>query len=298
MASHLHGVRSAKTSWRERLRAYASLVKSLQTGLLLLTGLAGWASARCPVLNLDMLTGAAASLFLAISGGTVLNMVMDRDIDARMARTCWRPLPSGRVGTGEALALGLSMSVLGITLAVALSPLFGTLVFAGLVFDVVIYTAWLKRRTAWSVVWGGISGGMPILAGRALGTGTIDWIGIALALAILFWIPTHILTFSLRYREDYGRAGIPTFPSQYGEPATRAIITFSSLAAAAAIVASAVGIGLAWGFLRLLAVLSFGLFLLAVATVMRPSERAQFGLFKYASVYMMSAMLVLLAGVA
>ena len=61
----------------------------------------------------------------------------------------------------------------------------------------VIYTIWLKRRTAWSILWGGISGGMPVLAGRVLGTGEIDWIGIALALGVLFWIPTHILTIHL-----------------------------------------------------------------------------------------------------
>ena len=87
------------------------------------------------------------------------------------------------------------------------------MLFAGLFFDVVIYTLWLKRRTPWSIVWGGISGGMPILAGRVLAVGRIEWIGVVLALAVLFWIPTHILTFSMRYREDYANAGIPTIPA-------------------------------------------------------------------------------------
>ncbi len=63
-----------------------------------------------------------------------------------------------------------------------MDALYGLIVFAGLFFDVVVYTIWLKRRTSWSIVWGGISGAMPILAGRALGLGSIDWIGLTLAL--------------------------------------------------------------------------------------------------------------------
>ncbi len=178
-------------------------------------------------------------------------------------------------------------------MAVVMSPLYGLIVFAGLFFDVVVYTLWLKRRTCWSIVWGGISGGMPILAGRAFGTGSIDGIGILLALAVLFWIPTHILTFAMRYSDDYQAAGIPTFPSVYGFGFTRAAIAVSSLAAAACIGTAGFLIGVQWGFLRVLAVLSAGLFVLAVASVFRPTERINFGLFKYASVFMLSAMILL-----
>jgi protoheme IX farnesyltransferase len=178
-------------------------------------------------------------------------------------------------------------------LAAAIDPLYGLIVFAGLFIDVVIYTMWLKRRTCWSIVWGGISGGMPILAGRALGVGAIDWVGVMLSLGVVLWIPTHILTFSMRYFEDYRAAGIPTFASTYGFGATRSAIAVSSILAALAMGASAWGIGMAWGFLRLLAVLSMGLLGLGFATTFRPSERVNFGLFKYASVYMLAAMILL-----
>ena len=154
-------------------------------------------SARCPIFNMGTIVGLFASLFLAISGSTVLNMWYDRDIDAKMGRTKKRPLSSGAVSDGEVLRLGLTLSLLGVGLAVAMDALYGLIVFAGLFFDVVVYTIWLKRRTCWSIVWGGISGGMPILAGRVLGVGGFDWIGIVLSLGILFWIPTHILTFSM-----------------------------------------------------------------------------------------------------
>ena len=117
--------------------------------------------------------------------------------------------------------------------------------------------------------------------------------GLLLALAVLFWIPTHIMTFSIRRFDDYQAAGIPTFPSTYGIRATQAIIAASSLAAALAIGVAAVGIGVTWGYLRVLVLLSTGLLALAIASLARPSDKVNFGLFKYASLYMLSAMLLL-----
>jgi protoheme IX farnesyltransferase len=280
---------------KSKLALYWPLIKSLQTGLLLATGLAGYMSTSCPVTHWTTLVGLTGSLFLAISGSTVLNMWYDRDIDNRMKRTHNRPLASGRVSPAEALRLGLVLSLLGVAWAAAMDPLYGLVVFAGLFFDVVVYTIWLKRRTAWSIIWGGISGGMPILAGRVLSTGGLDWIGIVLALSILFWIPTHIMTFSMKYHEDYKTAGVPTFPATYGFPATRAIVAFSSILAALMIGIAACGIGMTWGYLRVLVVLSVGLLALAVVSLMKPSERLNFGLFKYASVYMLSSMMLMMA---
>ena len=276
-----------------KLRLYWPLTKSLQTGLLLSTGLAGYMSARCPVMHWFDFLDLVVSLFMAIAGSTILNMWYDRDIDAVMNRTHYRPLADGRVRPDEALRLGLVLSGLGVGMAVVMSPLYGLIVFAGLFFDVVVYTLWLKRRTCWSIAWGGISGGMPILAGRAFGTGHIDDIGILLALAVLFWIPTHILTFAMRYFDDYQAARIPTFPSTYGFQFTRLTIAVSTVIAALCISAAGILIGMQWGFVRLLAVLSAGLFLLAVASVFGPTERINFGLFKYASLYMLAAMILL-----
>jgi heme o synthase len=250
-------------------------------------------SARCPVMHWYDFLGLAVSLFLAIAGSTIINMWYDRDIDSVMNRTHHRPLADGSIAPTEALRLGLVLSLIGVGMAVAMSPLYGLIVFAGLFFDAVVYTLWLKRRTCWSIVWGGISGGMPILAGRAFGNGTIDGIGILLALAVLFWIPTHILTFAMRYFEDYQKARIPTIPSVYGFRLTRLTIALSSVIAALSISAAGILIGMQWGFVRLLAVLSAGLMLLAAATVIHPTERVNFGLFKYASLFMLSAMILL-----
>ena len=278
-----------------KLRLYWPLIKSLQTGLLLATGLAGYMSASCPVTHWTTLAGLTGSLFLAISGSTVLNMWYDRDIDSKMKRTCNRPLASGRIGQLEAFRLGLVLSLFGVAWAVAINPLYGLIVFAGMFFDVVIYTIWLKRLTAWSIVWGGISGGMPILAGRVLSTGSLDWIGIVLSLSILFWIPTHIMTFAMKYHEDYKAAGVPTFPITYGFSATRITVALSSIIAALMIGIAAYYIGMTWGYLRVLVVLSAGLLTLAISSLMKPSEQLNFGLFKYASFYMLSAMMLMVA---
>jgi protoheme IX farnesyltransferase len=232
-------------------------------------------------------------LFLAISGSTILNMWYDCDLDTVMNRTHNRPLASGKISKREALWLGLICSLAGVGWAFFLSSLYGLVVLAGLFFDVIVYTIWLKRRTSWSIVWGGISGGMPILAGRVLAIGHFDIIGLLLMMAVLFWIPTHILTYTMRYFEDYQAAGVPTFPSRYSFEATRAIIALSAIIAAASIGVAGVMIGIQAGALRLMIVLSAGLLLLSAATVFRPSEQVNFSLFKYASIYMLASMILL-----
>jgi heme o synthase len=275
-----------------KIRLYKPLIKTSQTSLLLATGVAGYLSAGIQV-NFVTLVGLTLSLFLAISGSTILNMWYDHDIDTVMNRTHNRPLAAGTVGLGEALRLGLVVSLMGVGLAVVMAPTYGLVVFAGLFFDVVVYTIWLKRRTCWSIVWGGISGGMPILAGRVLAIGHVDLVGVLLTLSILFWIPTHTLTFSIHFQDDYKAAGVPTFPSTYGIKFTRYVIAVSAVLAAVCIGWASVLIGVQAGFLRLLVVLATGLLLLSFATVTRPSEQVNFGLFKYASLYMLCSMVVL-----
>jgi protoheme IX farnesyltransferase len=281
------------TKIRSKLSLYIPLIKSLQTSLLLLTGVAGYLSAHTTV-NWLHFWQMLPSLFFAIAGSTILNMWWDQDIDVKMKRTHKRPTSAGQVTREEVLKLGIIVSVIGIGWALMVNWFYGVVVFAGLFFDVVVYSMWLKRRTCWSIVWGGISGAMPILAGRVLAVGQIDAIGILLACAVLFWIPTHTLTFSLKFFDDYQSAGVPTFPSTYGEAATRFAIAFSSVVAALTMGWASVWIGVTAGVLRVIIVLSAGLFFLAVTTVFRPSDRVNFSLFKYASMYMLFAMLLII----
>ena len=276
-----------------KFKQYFNLIKSLQTALLTITGVAGFFSARIPLPDWLVLILMIISLVCAISGSTVLNMWYDHDIDKVMDRTHHRPLAQGRIPKKNALLFGTILSVLGVGMGIFMSPLFGLLLFAGIFFDFAIYTLWLKRRTCWCIVWGGLAGGMPILAGRALALGYIDGIGILLSLSVLFWIPTHMLTFSMRYAEDYRMAKIPTFPSTYGNAVTRRMIAISSILAGGLISLAAVMIGVRQGLMHTLNVLSIVLTIWSFLVMIKPSKIVNFGLFKYASVYMLAAMLLL-----
>src|SRR5690606_2818140 len=285
-----------RTTALHKLRLYWQLIKSLQTGLLIVTGVAGFMSARCPLTSWGTLLAVIGSLGLAIAGSTILNMVYDRDIDARMTRTMMRPLPSGAIDAQEALLVGLGMSAAGVIWALVLAPLYGVIVFAGVFFDVVIYTIWLKRRTPWSIVWGGVAGGMPALAGRALGVGTIDAVGVLLAMAVLFWIPTHIITFGIKLADDYARSGVPVFANTHGPKRARTMIAISTVVAVLVMLAVCWLLQLHVHGLRAAAVLGAILLVLALASLVRPSPKLNFGVFKFASLYMLGSMVAIIAG--
>jgi protoheme IX farnesyltransferase len=280
-----------------KLRAYLALIKVLQTGLLLITGLAGYMSARPALTAWQTPLALVGSLFLAISGSTVLNMVFDRDLDARMERTAQRPLPSGQLDQSQTLWVGLGLAWLGVGWAFALAALYGAVVLAMVFFDVVVYTLWLKRRTPWAIAWGGIAGGMPVLAGRVLVTGQIDPIGLLLSLAVLLWIPIHFMTLGLKYADDYRRAGVPIFPNVYGERATRLIIALSTGAAVVAVLLAMWQIGLDGGCLRAAMGLGAILLGLALGSVLRRWPELDFALFKAASLYMLASMGLIIVGV-
>lgn len=279
-----------------RLRSYWSLIKDLQTGLLVLTAVAAYATGCCTNLHGGSLAGLIGSLFLAVGGCTILNMVYDRDIDARMKRTACRPLPAGRIKPREALILGCLLSGGGVTWAFTLDPLYGGVVLAGLLLDAVVYTVWLKRRTPYAILIGGLSGGMPALAGRVLAVGQIDAIGLLLALGVLLWIPTHIMTFNIKHTADYAQAGIPTFPSTYGIPITRAIIALSTVLTVAAFLTAGSLLGLAPAYRLGVGMLGGVLIVMVLMGLARPSQKLNFILYKGASIYMLGTMLVLIFG--
>ncbi len=238
-------------------------------------------------------SGLLGSLFITISGCTVLNMVFDRDLDRKMTRTSQRPLAAGQVNAGAAAFLGGALIGLGLVWALTLSWLYFFLILAGASLDVVVYTLWLKRRSAWSILWGGLSGGMPILAGRALVMGRIDVVGLIMAFAIVCWIPSHNLTLSMLYSGDYLKAGIPTFLNVYGPTAARAAVALSTLFTVL-LMATAFGwLSASIPVIAILCISGLGLVGLAFYAWWGSSEKAVRALNKYSSIYMLVAMLLL-----
>ncbi len=279
-----------------RLADLCALTKPRQTALLLVTGICAYTLSQGLPFNPFEGVWMATGLLCSISGCTALNMLLDRDIDGRMTRTADRPLSSGSVRPAEALLFGGLLSVMGLLLSFALDPTFGLVVASGFTFDLVIYTAWLKRRTPLSIIFGGISGGMPVLAGRVLALGRVDGIGILLASSVLLWIPSHILTLAIRYAKDYERAEVPMWPNVYGPRATRLFIATANLANT--LVLTSVGCLLhidRWALLLLLG-MSLGMFILSAWQLIAPTERRNWVLFKAASFYMLASSLLVTLG--
>lgn len=292
------GEATAVTTAAPLLGSLAALTKQRQTALLLLTGAGAYALTIPGGIRWPELASGVIALWLSISGCTALNMVLDRDIDAKMARTAGRPLPMGDVTVPAAIAFGLALSLSGLALAWTLGGVFGAVVTVGFGVDLLVYTAWLKRRTPLSILFGGVSGGMPALAGRALALGRIDVVGVLLALGVLLWIPAHILTLAMRRADEYRAAGIPAWPCVYGATRTRRLIASSTVAGTVTLLLAGIVLGIAAPALAAVAILGCALSILAVGGLFRPSERHDRLLFKAASVYMAGAFGCLVAGAA
>jgi protoheme IX farnesyltransferase len=203
---------------------YVELLKPRVMRLVVFTALVGMVVAPVPV---HPVIAIASILCIAVGAGAsgALNMWWDRDIDAIMKRTQGRPIPSGRVQPGEALAIGLALS----GFSVMMLAIFANLAAAGwlaftIFFYVVIYSMGLKRLTPQNIVIGGAAGAFPPLLGWVVATGSLSVEPILLVALILIWTPPHFWALALWRNEDYKAAGIPMLPVMRGERVTRRYI--------------------------------------------------------------------------
>jgi len=208
-------------------KALVDLVKPKQTLLLLFTALASYTVAAGSQFMFSIFTLLAVSGFLLISGVTVFNMVLEVDIDSIMERTRIRPIPSGMINRVYATVYGILIYTLGLVLAYMLSIWIVVAGVLALVFDIILYTLWLKRKVEISIIVGGVAGGMPAFGGwcTAVGYPTIE--SILVAVLIMLWIPMHIWFIAYYYMEDYRKAGIPMLPVTRGVKVTVKAITIS-----------------------------------------------------------------------
>ncbi len=200
---------------------YVELLKPRVMSLVVFTAFVGIVAA--PV-SLNPFLAVTAILAIAIGAGAsgALNMWYDADIDAVMTRTRSRPVPSGRVRPGEALAFGLVLSALSVmTLGVLINWLSAALLAFTIFFYAVIYTMWLKRATPQNIVIGGAAGAIPPVIGWAAATGSVSLESIILFLIIFLWTPPHFWALALFKSDEYARAGIPMMPNVAGHASTR-----------------------------------------------------------------------------
>lgn len=199
---------------------------------------------------------------LVVGAANALNNYLERDVDARMRRTCDRPLPAGRLEPAVALALGLGLPALAIPALVQVAgPLTGLLALVALVSYAGVYTP-LKRRSTLALFVGAVPGAIPPLMGWTAATGRIDAGGLALFAILFFWQLPHFLAISIYLKDDYARGGLRVFALVHGERAARiaaaatsillvpvslAIVPLGLAGPAYGVAAAALGVGLsAW----------------------------------------------------
>jgi heme o synthase len=199
---------------------YVTLTKPKVQSLLLLTTVTTMYVAGDPSLALVFWTVLGGSL--ASGGAGAVNHWYDRDIDAQMARTAGRPVPSGRVTPAAALRFGVALAGLSfLVLSVAVNLLSAFLALAGFLGYVFVYTVWLKRSTPQNIVIGGAAGAVPPLVGWAAVTGHVDPTALYLFAIVFYWTPPHFWALSLLMKDEYARVGVPMMPVVHGEPETR-----------------------------------------------------------------------------
>jgi protoheme IX farnesyltransferase len=163
-------------------------------------------------------------LCIAVAAGAsgAINRWYDRDIDAVMARTSRRPIPTGKIEPGEALAFGIVLAVASVlVMALATNVVAAAWLALSIAFYVFIYTMWLKRRTPQNIVIGGAAGAFPPIIGWAAVTGDVTAMPILLFAIVFLWTPPHFWSLALYACKDYGRAGVPMLPVVAGARHTR-----------------------------------------------------------------------------
>lgn len=283
----------ARAAWRD----YVTLAKPGITGLIVLVAVGGFVLASPSVLDPVRLLELAAFGAAASAGAAMLNHYLDRDLDGRMRRTRSRPLPQARIDpSGRVAVLGLVLSAVGVGGAsLLLNPLTGLSILLGGVTYVVVYTAWLKRRSSWNIVIGGFAGSAPALAGSAAAVGTWTPGVLAFALLVFLWTPPHFWSLALLLKDDYRAAGLPMLPRMDDLAFSGKVVVVS-----AALLVPATALLVWWGPLTLPAgvalVVLGAVFVALVAPLWRSSERrtAVRG-FVYSGPYLLGVIVALIA---
>ena len=218
------------------VKTYIDLFKPRVMSLVVFTGLAGlWLAPG----TITIWQACLAIICIALNAGAAgaINMWYDADIDAIMERTAERPIPSGKVRAETALYLGVGVSLVSaIAMGLATNWVAAALLVGANLYYVVIYTMWLKRRTAQNIVIGGAAGAFPPMIGWAAVTGDVSLASFMLFVLIFVWTPPHFWGLALYREGDYAKAGIPMMPNVAGRLSTRIqILAYAVLIVPAAI---------------------------------------------------------------
>lgn len=273
--------------WRD----FLALTKPRVLTLVVFTGLCGMLAAPT---SIHPVLGFTAILCIALGAGAAgaLNQWYEADIDAVMKRTASRPLPAGRMDRQAALHFGVGLGAFSVILmGLALNVTAAAILAISILFYVLIYTVWLKRRTPQNIVIGGAAGAFPPLIGWSAATGDVATLPVLLFLFVFLWTPPHFWALAMFVKTDYANAGVPMLPVVAGEKVTRRQIGLYTIPMAIAAVAPwPLGLtGAVYGFVSLAMTGWFGLLAVRVAIRTTGAEDAMLpekALFKFSIVYL------------
>lgn len=281
-----------RASWRE----YLELTKPRVVALLLLTALVGMALATPTWVAADILIPAMLGIGLMASSAAAVNHLVDRHIDAKMARTLRRPLPTGALSPRKVLTFAMVIGTLGyIVLELFVNRITAVLTLASLVGYAVIYTMYLKRATPQNIVIGGLAGAAPPLLGWTAVTGEIHAFPLLLVMIVFTWTPPHFWALAVHRAKDYAKAEIPMLPVTHGISFTKTcIFLYTILLTAVCVLPYLVGMS---GWLYLVGVNILNIIFLGYAWKLkyRPEKLTAWKMFKFSIWHLMVLFILLLA---
>lgn len=249
LISRAHGI-AAQEPVKETLALIYSVFKLRIGFAIMFTALAGMAVAPGQAPGTMQIAVLALAVLLSSASAGAFNMVMERDLDARMNRTRKRPFVTGRfkangywlAGIVLLLALAIAASALATNIAAAFYVFMGAFVYG------VVYTVWLKRRTWMNIVVGGLAGSFAVLAGAAAVDPGLAPAPVILALVLFLWTPPHFWSLAFKYKHEYAAAGVPMLPVVV-QDATAARIILAHTLALVALSLLPVMFGMGWIYL-------------------------------------------------
>jgi len=271
----------------ERLGAYVALTKPRIIELLLVTTVPTMIVAERGLPSVWLMVATVIGGTLAAGGANAINMYVDRDIDAVMARTKGRPLVTGAVTPRAALVFALAIEAAAfVWLALLVNLLSAVLALGACLFYVFVYTLWLKRSSTSNIVIGGAAGAAPVLIGWSAVTNSLAWAPVVLFAVIFFWTPPHFWALAVRYRDDYASVDVPMLPAVATlEETCRRIVAYTVVVVVLTLVFIPVA-GMSWIY-GVTAALLGALFLWRAVAVLRSrSDTVAMGLFHFSITYL------------
>ncbi len=281
-----------------RVKDYVALTKPRIVLLLVITAYCAMVVARGAVPDWRVTVFTLGGLALSAGGANAVNMWYDRDIDCVMERTRNRPVPAGRLPARAALLFGISAQAVSLVMmTLTVGVLAALIALAGFLFYVLVYTMWLKRRTAQNIVIGGAAGAFPPLVGWAAVTHQVSLAPVLMFLIIFLWTPPHFWALALYKQDDYRRANIPMMPLVQGEQSTKMqALGYTLLLMLASLLLYVTGVvGLIYLVAAVVLGLGFIVYGVALLVEQKPQDRWARRTFQYSLVYMLVLFVAMVA---